>query len=454
MLRDFAVFEGFVLERMRESRIPGLSVAVVVENEPLYARGFGFRDTSSGLAATSRTLYGIGSVTKSFTALAIMQLASEGKLSLADPVEKYVPGIPKPFGESATIHNLLTHSSGLPALGYAEAFISGVLGLDQSWLPVSSADDVITFMRDATEWTVSKPGERFFYLNEGFVLLGDIISKVSGINYEEYVQKRILQPLKMDRTFFSKSDVEKEIDRATPYIIDKEGKHIPSSFPYGVTSDGGLISSVLDLSNYLRMCIDQGEFQGKAIVSKDMFEKMEEPHIRLPYELFGKESYGYGWGVTPNFFSHKLVGHGGSVGVYTAYVGYISEKKIGVTVLANPSNYPLSHIGMYALAQLLGADPKTLPFVKSDRILSKLQGEYETYKGTMKISVKKTGDFLFAEFKDRYTEQRVPLIPERLEDDKAIFYTFSEGVKMTTEFNMKDDKIEWIYERYKAIKKA
>lgn len=439
---------------MRESRTPGLSISVVADGEVKYSRAFGFRDVSSGLRATPRTLYGVGSVTKSFTALAVMQLVEQGKVALSDSVEKYVPGVPRPFGESPTIHHLLTHSSGLPALGYGEAFISSVLGFDQSWLPVSSAEDVITFMKDANDWAVCRPGERFFYLNEGYVLLGHIISKISGISYEDFVQKNILTPLGMNRSFFSKNDVERDGDAATAYIVDKEGKHIPSTFPYGISSDGGLISNVLDLSNYVRMCLGSGEFDGKGIVSRKLFEFMEQPHITLPYEHFGKEAYGYGWGITPDFYGHKLVDHAGSVGVFTAYLGYIREKNIGVAVLGNPGKYSLEHVGMFSLAQLIGIDPKTLPFVKQEKILEKLQGEYETYKSTMKINIKKRGDFLIAELKDKYTEETFPLIPEKLEEERAVFFTLSEGIKLTTEFTIRDSKTEWIFERYKAVKKG
>jgi CubicO group peptidase (beta-lactamase class C family) len=451
---DFGTLESHILERMRETRTPGLSISIVSDNRVVYSKGFGFSDVSSGLAATPRTLYGIGSVTKSFTALAVMQLVGEGKIRVTDPVEKYVSGVPRVFNEPPTIHHLLTHSSGLPALGYGEAFINSVLGIDNSWLPIVNVEDIVTFMRDAQDWAVSKPGERFFYLNEGFAILGLIISKLSGMTYEEYVDRKILTPLGMDRTFFSKTDVEKDNNKATPYIIDREGKHVASSMPYGITSDGGIVSNVLDLANYLRMCITSGEYEGKRIVDKKLFEVMEEAHIRLPYEGFAKDSYGYGWSVAPKVLGHKLVDHGGSVGVYTAYVGYMKDEKIGVAVLGNPSVYLPSNIGKFALAMLLGEDPKTLPFVKRDRILENLQGQYETYKGTMKINIKKKGDFLIAEIKDRYTEEVIPLVPEKLEEDHATFSTLSEGIKYTTEFTVKDGKTEWIYERYKARKKG
>jgi len=454
MFGDFENLEGFILEKMSKTKIPGLSIAIAEGDETIYARGFGFRNLSSGLSATPRTLYGIGSVTKSFTAMAIMQLVEEGKINLHDPVEKYIPIKLRPFGENVSIHHLLTHSSGVPALAYAEAFIRGVLGLDHHWLPVSSPEDIIVFMRDAEKWAVSGAGENFFYLNEGYVLLGYIISKLSGISYEEYIRKRILEPLRMSRTFLSKSDIENDQDRATAYIVDREEKHIPSTFPFGITADGGLISNVLDLSNYMKMHIGRGKFEERNFVSGEMLELMEKPHINLPYEVFGGESYGYGWMITPSFLGYRLVSHGGSVLVFTAYVGYIPEKRIGVALLANASGYLLSHIGVYALSQLLGVDPETAPFMKSDKILCKLEGEYETYMGTMKAGVKKKGDLLYIEIRDKYTEETVPLIPDKLEEDRAIFYTISGGRRYTADFKIREDGIELIYERYKLVKKS
>ena len=94
MVLDLAPLESFILEKMRESKTPGLSIAIVKDGEIEYAKGFGFRNISAGLQATPRTLYGIASVTKSFTALAVMQLAEQGKLRLDDPVERYVPTFP------------------------------------------------------------------------------------------------------------------------------------------------------------------------------------------------------------------------------------------------------------------------------------------------------------------------------------------------------------------------
>ena len=453
MSRDFGGLEAFTLENMQKAKIPGLSIGIVESDKVIYARGFGFSDIASGIQATPRTLYGIGSVTKSFTALGIIQLLEEGKIRLDDSVEKYLPLKLQSLGVPVTIHHLLTHSSGIPDLAYADAFMNGVLGYDNSWLPVSSAEDVIAFMSDANDWAVSKPGERFFYLNEGYVLLGQIISKLSGLAYEDYVDQRILRPLKMDRTFFFKADVEKDGDKATPYIVNKEGGHLPSVFPYGISSDGGLISNVIDLSNYVKMCLNKGEFEGEKLLNRQTFEKIETPHILEPSETFGKDSYGYGWEIIPDFYGAKLVNHGGSVSVYTAHVAYLPERNVGVSVLANSGGLEPS-IGLYALSQLIGEDPKTLPFLKVDRVLSRLEGQYETYKGTLKITIKKKKGILYFEYRNKYEEEVFPLTPERLEEDRATFYVIAGGVKTTMEFRMSDDKVELIGDRAKFVKKA
>jgi len=453
MPRDFSDLEAFVLEKMRKTKIPGLSIGIVESDKVIYARGFGFSDLASGMQTTPRTLYGIGSVTKSFTALGIMQLVEEGKIRLDDSVEKFLPLKLESLGVPVTIHHLLTHSSGIPDLAYAEAFLSGVLGYGDAWLPVSTAEDVIAFMHDANDWAVSKPGERFFYLNEGYVLLGQIISKLSGLTYEEYVQQRILRPLRMDRTFFLKADVERESDRATPYITDKEGKHLPSVFPYGISSDGGLISNVVDLSNYLKMCFNQGEFEGQNLVDRQTFEKIVTSHILEPSETFGKDAYGYGWEIIPNFYGYKLINHSGSVMVHTAHIAYLPERRIGVSVLANSSGLE-SSIGLYALSQFIEQDPRNLPLLKIDRILSKLEGQYETYKGTMKITIKKTGGILYFEYKNKYQEEVFPLTPEKLEEDRATFYVIAGGVRIAMEFRISDNKVELIGDRAKFVKKV
>jgi len=451
-MQDFAKLEGFIFEKMSKTHMPGLSVAIVKDGEVVYSRGFCFRDLEYGLRATPETLYGIGSVTKSFTALSIMQLVEEGKLSLDETIDKYVPFNLKSKEEPIKIWHLLSHSSGMPALAYAEAFIRYVTGAGDKWIPIASYEDIFTFMREANQWALARPGERWFYLNEGYVILGYIIEKFSGMSYEKYVKKKILEPLQMNRSFFRKEEVEADKDVATPYIITRDGECKKSTHPYGITADGGLISNVLDLARYISMYLNRGKYDDVALLSPQLIEEMEKPRVKTPLQIFGGEAYGYGLSIIPNFLGTKLVGHGGSVLVYTAFMGYIPDKKIGIALLANGSGYILSQMGLYGLALMLGENPENLPFIKIERNFDLLTGLYETYKGTMKAQVVSKGGILQLEIKDKYTDMIIPLIPEDIEGEVKRFYTIQSGGKLVVDFIVKDDKVDLIYERYRLKK--
>ncbi|MDW8011014.1 MAG: serine hydrolase, partial [Sulfolobales archaeon] len=337
---------------------------------------------------------------------------------------------------------------------YAEAFIRSSLGLDHTWLPLSTAEDVIAFMSDYGPWVHSEPGVRYFYLNEGYVLLGYVISRVSGMRYEDYVREKILKPLGMSRTYFEESEVSRDPDVAVPYIVDREGRHLKSRFPYGITADGGILSNCEDMSKYIAMLVNRGSAGGIEVVSGKSVELAERKYVKIPAGLFEDDSYGYGLVVTDNFLGRKLIRHSGSVLVYTAFMGYLPSDKLGVIVLANASGYPLSFIGMYALALALGYDPESrLHFIKQDRVIEKLVGSYETYRGTYKVSIKRAGDILIMEYKDKYRDFQIPLMPVEIGDEYAKFYTISYGSRVEAEFIIDRDRVTMLYERYKFIKR-
>ncbi|MDM7274750.1 MAG: serine hydrolase [Thermoprotei archaeon] len=449
---DWGLIEGFIIEKMSEYRMPGVSIAVVRGGDVIYARGFGYRDVDRMVPASPGTVYGIGSITKSFTALAVMTLYERGLLDLWDPVSKYVEFELKVAGEPVAIHHLLTHSSGIPALAYAEAFIRGSLGLDSKWLPLSYPDDVIAFMRGYESWVEGEPGSKFFYLNEGYVILGKIVEKVSGVSYEDYVRRTILEPLGMRRSYFKREDVERDADVAVGYIVDREGRLVAGKFPYGVTADGGLLSNPLDMVRYASMLLNWGVYGGSEIVGRKSVEAMETPHIKLPYESAAADYYGYGLMIKTDFYGRKLVGHGGSVLTYTAYMGYVRGDNVGVVIMANSSGYPLSLLGQYVIAHMMGVDPESLEPVKLERILSKVAGTYETFKGTMRLTVKRKQGTLIIEYKDKYVEEVTPLTPQRIEEDYALFYAHTLTGRIPVEFRIRGDKVEMIYERYKLVK--
>lgn len=452
----FAALEQFIQDKMAETHLPAVSIALIERGETIYQRGFGFRDSARGLSATPQTLYGIGSVTKSFTCLAIMQLQEQGKLNVQDQVDRYVPLEIRPEGKPIRLHHFMTHSSGIPALAYAEAVIRHAVGAADKWLPIATYDDMLTFVNGAQDWIQAAPGERWFYLNEGYILLGAIIEKVSGQPYVEYVQEHILDPLGMNRSFFRNDQVEADSDAAVPYVITKDKTHIPSHYLYGrLSSDGGLISNVEDMSRYLAMYLANGRGPEGKVISPESLRAMTTPYVALVPEVYpASESIpighaGYGLFVYPNFFDHTLIGHGGAVLVSTAHLAFIPDREIGVIVLANGSGYAMGHFANAALAVMLGKDPWTLPGVASERSLEQLAGRYETYQGTYGATVKRAGDFLMLEIKNKLLAQTLPLVPVALDTSNPKFFTLSLGRRIPVEFYLDGGRTELIYERYK-----
>ena len=453
---DLGELESFIFSKMAETRLPGLSISAIKDGEVVYSRGFGFRDLASGRPATPETLYCIGSVTKSFTCISIMQLQEKGLLDVEDPAERYLPIRLRSQGEPVRIWHLMSHTSGIPALAYAEAVIRHTMKASDRWLPISGYTDMFTFMDGAEGWAHTKPGERWFYLNEGYILLGYIIEKVSGVGYVDYVRRNILEPLGMRRSYFYKEEVEGDPDAATPYIVTKDGERIPSTYPYGaILSDGGLISNALDMAEYIKMYLNSGEHRGCRILGEESVREMMKPRVKTPDEPFISNYtryYGYGLGINRGFYGYDLISHGGSVSVATAYMGFIPERGVGVMVLANGTGYPLSYIGEYALALLLGRDPGDHPVFRYERVQEELEGVYETYKATMRARVARRGSLLTLDMGDRYRELMVPLIPINYEGDRVLYQGISMDRKITVEFIRQDGETYLLYERYKLKK--
>jgi len=456
--------DSFFLSRMAATRLPAVSLAIIKDGETVYKRGYGMRNWDAGIPATPATLYGIGSVTKSFTCLAIMQLQERGLLDVNDPVDKYLDFQIKPKGEQVCLWHFMSHTSGIPALAFAEHVLRQVLRPRSSLLSVGGPEDMLTFMEQAGEWAHARPGKRWFYLNEGYVLLGGVIAKVSGMSYNDYVRKHILAPIGMHRTYFDRAEVEGDPDAAIPSYFDPQGAYHAADYCYGkITSEGGIISSVEDMALYIQMYLDGGVTRsGERILSAASIAEMQEPRIATPPEHFaplggpagvGDQSpnptwYGYGLRTAP-MGSHHVIGHGGSVFVATAEMAYIPEQRLGAMVLANASGYPCGQLAQYALAAALGEDPDQLPFVVTERRLEALEGRYETYRGTTSVVIKRRGSFLTADNQDPITPSSTVLIPERLDDNGGLFWTLSGVQRLPVEFIRNGDDVEVLQERYK-----
>ena len=449
--------ENFIFGRMGESGIVGLSIATVKEGDVNYRRGFGFRDFEQGTSVTPETIYCIGSVTKPFTALAVMQLQERGLLGLGDPVEKYVQFRARPMGEPLLVRHLLSHSSGIPSLGYAEATLGAITGTGDTWFPICSPEDLLVYMNGAEGWALSRPGERHAYLNEGYILLGSIIERVSGLNYASYVEEKILEPLRMCRSTFREEDVKNDRDVATPYVTSESGAKVPTRYPYGqMISDGGLMSSATDMARFMRALLSGGALEGARVASAESIRDMMEPKVRTveePIDGAGFSYYGYGLRIKSSFLGHTLAHHSGSVFGSSAYMGLLPDEGAGVVILAN-GGYFLEDIGEYALALLLERDPMEIPYFRRTGILDGLTGTYRTFKGASSYKVERSGGILQLTSSFGRRTYTTPLVPVDIEGETKRFAVYGVYTKTPVEFIRRGGEAFMVYERNMAKRSA
>jgi CubicO group peptidase (beta-lactamase class C family) len=444
-----------VPELMREAKLPGFSIAVVRRGETVYAEGFGARDPKQNLPATPDTLYGIGSVTKSFVAIAILQLAEQGKLNLSDPVSRHVPlelGLP---GKPITIRHLLTHSPGFPNLGTSTVLISRGLGADTG-IPMSSAADFYRFVNGAQAEIVFEPGEHFFYNNAAWRMLGHIVQEKSGQPFHRYIKEKLLDPLGMKRSTLDTGVVFADADHLVPHRRGKDGPEA-APFPYPnpeanpgfsfLSAAGGIVSSVNEMTRYLNAQIGQGRHPGGQLASPEAFAQMQALQIETEPGYYGKAGYGYGLSVTPDFLGHRLVSHGGSISVSTAHIAFIPDLELGIVMMGNGPGMSYGTIAETVFALMLGRDPdEALPANGIRTRMDRLLGSYATYRGLETLKVYKRGGLLYIGADE--DASGTPLIPEDPSYRRWRFHTLRDGLQSPVEFRLGEHGLTLLVGRY------
>lgn len=418
----------FITNWMERESAPGLSLAIV-DGDDSYQTSFGSRNLRENLSATPNTLYGIASCSKSFTAIAILQLAEEDKLDIHDPVTDYLEvNLWEDADPPITIHDLLTHSSKLPGDGSAFLLLTRKLGLSTATSPLGSIDDLYRFSEDSLSERVTGPDNAFFYHNTGYTLLGQVIENVAEVPYTVYIETNILEPLNMPRSTFHEEDVAADDDALTGYLITEDGPQ-PRDFPHDplVNAAGGLLSSVTELINYLQMYLANGEYNGQRILSEESIERMQTGYLEWDYALSGSDNeYGYGW-TTKEFMGERVYSHIGDIVVSSSYLGYIPDQELGIALLTNISpEYIMQSVGEGVLSILLGGDPyQDIPFWSVRKKLNTLTGQYESYRGVLSGTV--THDGPTASFEsDGAPAISFPIIPKTTDATDFAFQTYAE----------------------------
>lgn len=301
------------------------SVLVARDGEVIFSKGYGYADIAHNIYNTPETVFRLGSLTKQFTSVAILQLYERGLLDVKDPVSRYIPDYPN--GERITIHNLLNHTSGIPSFTDFEEYDD----INKNDMEI---DEIIElFSNKDLEF---EPGEMFKYSNSGYLLLTKIVEVVSGQTYEEYLYKNIFIPLNMDNSglddYFTIVP-----NRAEGYIFwdgdYQYDEYVSMSIPLGA---GGLYSSVEDLYRW-----DRALYENE-ILSENAVDLMFSRSILLDSSDMTK-NYGYGWFISEVDGKVKY-SHSGGIEGFVSYIARYPEDDMTIIILANNILSPIGNL--------------------------------------------------------------------------------------------------------------
>jgi CubicO group peptidase (beta-lactamase class C family) len=309
------------LMRSYQGAVPGACVAVLQEGVPIFRRAYGLANVESLIAATTATNYRLASLTKQFTSAAILLLAEEGRLSIDDPVRKWLPTLPAAADE-IVIRHLLTHTSGL--IDFEDLIPDGTTS------PLSDAD--VLGLLEAENRTHFPPGTRYRYSNSGYSLLALIAGRASDNDFASFLRDRIFQPLGMHNTVAFEAGVSAVAHRAFGYSASRHSWTLTDqSLTSATLGDGGIYSSIDDLAKWDAALYDDRLLRQSSLrVAFAPATQTDDPAVQ----------YGFGWRITGETRWHS----GETIGFRNVIVRYL-ERRLTVIVLTNrndPPPYPMA----------------------------------------------------------------------------------------------------------------
>lgn len=383
---SYDTIDAYIEEQMERLNIPGVSSAIVEGGRIVHMGGFG-RARPRGNAPTPQTPFSIASLTKSFTALAVMQLVEAGAVDLDAPIQRYLPWFRVADLRSSaqmTVRHLLNQTSGIPTS-------AGEPSLDDL---DDSPGAVERQARALSTLVLTRPvGSAFEYSNANYQLLGLIIEAVCDEPYVDYVQTHILTPLDMNHTYTSQTIARQNgLAVGHRYWFAFPFATLNLSIPSGALPGGGLISSAEDMARYLIAHLNGGRYGNVHILSGAGIDTLHDGAASLGAEALPAElrlvrpwlrdqslgQYGMGWFVD-QIGQTKLIWHGGTLPDFGAYMALLPEKKKGVVLLFNVCHYwmnpVLTELGNGVAALLAGQKPQPAPIPFSAVIPWILRGQ-------------------------------------------------------------------------------
>jgi CubicO group peptidase (beta-lactamase class C family) len=319
---------------------PGCVLAIIKNGQIIYKHAYGMADLEHNVPITTTTVFDTGSIAKQFTAMSIVLLAKQDKLSLDDDIRKFIPDIPN-YGTPITIRHLIYHTSGLR--DYSQLMALAAMPQENHY-PVQQVLDLLARQKELT----FKPGDQHLYSNSGYLLLAQIVKKVSGKSLREFAADNIFKPLGMNHTGFVDDHTLLVKDRAIGYgpTEDGDGFVINMSF-FDLVGDGGLLTTVEDL-----LLWDQNFYENKlGSGGKDLIDQ-----ILTPGKLNSGKTFEYAFGQRISEYKGlPIVRHGGQWAGYAAEILRFPAQKFSVLLLANTESINVARIARQ-LADIYLAD--------------------------------------------------------------------------------------------------
>jgi CubicO group peptidase (beta-lactamase class C family) len=371
---------------------PGAAVAVVLGGETVHRAGYGMASLEWGRPIAPDTVFGVGSLTKPFTATAILLLEREGRLRLDDEIDVYLPGYDT-HGAAITLRHLLAHTSGVPNYVTQPGFFA-------ERAPLQTPPPALRALFEPLPLDFA-PGVAYRYSNSGYALLGTVIEAVSGMGYGDFVRERIFAPLGMEHSYYLRNEaiIPHRAEGYERAAGEREGgsyERAPYASATLAYAAGGLGSTLDDLITWDRA------LRERKLLDAATLERMWTP-LRL--NTGRTEGYGLGWGLS-TYRGRRVVHHAGGVPGFSAFYGRFVEDDVSMLVLSNLGSFDAAGLARSITNRVLDLpEPRYVAVTVPREALERIAG---TYRGlTERLEVQREGERLVAS--DRLTGELVPL---------------------------------------------
>ncbi|HEX5965009.1 MAG TPA: serine hydrolase [Pyrinomonadaceae bacterium] len=362
-----AAIEKAIDDKRKELGIPGISLAIVKDDQIIYLKGLGEKDIDKKLPVTPDTQFAIGSASKAFTGMLAVMSADEGKLSLDDSPKKFLPYFTLRDQEAAakiTIRDLLAHRSGLNRTDFA--MVTGLLNREELIRVAGQAKPT------------AKLGEKFQYQNIMYAAAGEVVAKAENSTWDKLIATRIFKPLGMTNSDTTAAAMQKARDYSLGYDYNpttKVTRRLPQREILAAAPAGAINSSARDMAQWVRLMLNNGTYNGKRLVSEKGFEEL----VRQQMTIGGPIGYGFGWFLR-QWNNHKVIEHGGNIDGFNSQVALMPDQKLGFVLLTNVTGSSLGAFAMNTIWKNIVGDPKAAEATASSAPAGDPKLEIGTYK--------------------------------------------------------------------------